>query len=107
MPTYTLTQGDLEPPLVLQLMDGAAPVDLSQAVAVEFSMANSSGQRAYGPMQVQDARTGMVAYHWRAGETSWPGLFNATVRVTWPGGRPQTFPSVRQLQVSVQRDTSR
>lgn len=98
--------GDLEPALEVQLLDGTTPVDLTNALSVEFTMrerTNPSVIRARGTMSVADQRLrpGVVRYAWQAGDTARVGTYAAEVRVTWPGDRPQTFPSRRYLLIEV------
>lgn len=109
----TFKVGDLEPPLEVQLLDGATAVNLSNAVGVDFVMRDrvSTGAavgvvRARGAMAVADQalRPGVVTYRWQPGDTDRAGVFSAEVRVTWPGDRPQTFPSRRYLLVELLAD---
>lgn len=109
MDRYVIKQNDLEPSFEVQLLDGTTPVDLTSAVDVLFLMkSRKTGIKATGTMVVADQTVadnrGIVRYDWQTGDTDTVGSFNAEVQVTWPTGRPQTFPANQYVLIDVQRD---
>lgn len=89
---HRMKQHDLEPPLRLVVLDGTAPVDLTNAVDVVLIV---GGIIDRAPMEADPDQTtnrGHVKYDWQSGDTAAIGEFDFEVEVMWPTGRPQTFP---------------
>ncbi len=103
---HRIKQGDLEPPLEIQLTSGADPVNLTGAARVRFIMSSKAGTKVDADMVVADqsTRPGVVRYIWQLGDTDTIGSFNAEVQVVWPADRPQTFPSYQYFVIDVTRD---
>lgn len=106
--TVYLKVGDLAPKLQLTLTDDTTgqPVDLTAADTVTLVMSDREGTLVidHRAMDVTDAAAGEVEADWQAGDTAEAGIYRAEVVVTWPGPRPQTFPSKGHLTVSVAGD---
>lgn len=97
-----LRTGDLEPALELTLTDETgARVDLANATDVTLVLVR---QGPADTAAVEHAMTkdqddndpdthGDVSYAWASGDTDDEGTYRYVVRVTWPGNKPQTFPS--------------
>lgn len=101
---FPIKRNDLLPDLVVTLLDGTTPVNLTAAVSVRFVMSNRTGVKVDEPMAVTDATAGEVTYSWQPGDTDTKGLFNAEIEVMWPGDKPQTFPAEGYFQVAVGED---
>ncbi len=100
---HRMKQHDLEPPLRLVVLDGTAPVDLTNAVDVVLIV---GGIIDRAPMEADPDQTtnrGHVKYDWQSGDTDTIGEFNFEIEVMWPGDRPQTFP-VKSYAVLVVED---
>lgn len=105
---YTMKAHDLEPSFEVQLLDGTIPVDLTSVVSALFLMKTRKGIKVAGLMTIPDQsilmNVGIVRYDWVSGDTDTPGTFTAEVQVTWPGGRPQTFPASRYVTIQIDKD---
>lgn len=99
---------DLEPALVLRVLTGDAPQDISEATSARLIVSNRLGVKINAAMEILDDGTeemrGLVRYSWVSGDTDTPGDFKTEVEVTWPGSRPQTFPSEGYLVTRVSKD---
>lgn len=112
MPSSTvIKQGDLMPPLVLTLLDGAARVDLTAAQWVRVRMSKKTSLppivdalATVHPDQSEDGgHRGEVQYNWQQGDTDVAGTYLLEVEVMWPLG-PQTFPAEGYGQVKITDD---
>lgn len=105
-----MKQHDLEPPFSATLYDGTdeltrVPVNLTAATAVVFILKRKGvliiDRRA---MTVDDAAGGAVSMTWNAGDTDLTGAHQAEIEVTWPTGRPQTFPANGTITIFIEAD---
>lgn len=102
--------GDLTPPLVVDLTDTdettnpptTTPVDLTPATAVHVKATQGGVVLFDDAAPARDNAAGVVTHQWAAGETDIPGRMFVEVRVTWPGGKPQTFPDKGELTVDIE-----
>jgi hypothetical protein len=106
---FIIKQHDLEPSLLIRLLDGTASVDLTNAGSVQFFMRDSAGALTVNSfMAILDqtvlANKGLVAYHWALGDTATPGTYQCEIQVNWMGSRPQTFPVNKYFNVVVRPD---
>lgn len=106
---FYLKQHDLSPALRVRLLDDATPVDLTNAVSVTLLMrSRRTGLKVSAPMTVADQTDtdtlGVVTYQWQTGDTDTPGDFQTEIQVTWPLGRPQTFPARGHITTVIERD---
>lgn len=104
-----IKQHDLEPDLEIQLLSDTDPVDLSQAQSALFLMSSrKTGLKAFGSMTIADqtvtSTLGVVTYTWQPGDTDTVGDYNGEVQITWPVGKPQTFPANGYFTVTIQKD---
>lgn len=98
-----LKQGDLLPPLIVDLTDNGAPVDLTAATAVRIYGVRGATQIINAAGTVTDPTTGRVTRDWATGDTDIPGRIHLEVVVTW-AGREQTFPPLGSLAVDIDPD---
>lgn len=100
MTDFYLKEGDTSPSITATLQDAAGnAVDLTQATEVKFHMAlRPEPGEVHGTAKVSadadkvDATNGEVRYDWAATDTDTPGIYDAEWRVTWTGGRIESFP---------------
>lgn len=93
---FPIKQGDLYPPIEATLKNRKTgqPIDLTNAVSVEFRMRNRvSGAIISGVGAFAHRKQGRVRYQWVAGNTAIVGDYDCEWVVTWPGPAPQTVPS--------------
>lgn len=109
---FTIKQHDLLPALVVTLLDGTTPVDLTDVITARLLMRNlSAGLKVSALMTVLDQsdadNLGKVQYEWVGTDTDTVGGFKAEIEVIWPGDKPQTFPASKTLKyftITVQND---
>jgi hypothetical protein len=112
MPEFSIRQNDLLDPIRSVLKDAnGAIVDLTLATGVKFQMSVLNADGTLGASKVNAAATidspataGAVRYNWAVGDTDTAGNFAATWQVTWPSGKPQTFPTVTNQTVLIAPD---
>lgn len=105
MTTFRIKQHDLEPPLQIDLSGSTG--DLNGVVS--WKVIGKRGTTVVFTDTAPDHAVGtpttaLVTHHWVAGETDVVGVINIEVEVTWPTGRPQTFPPAGYNQVKVTAD---
>ena len=101
---FPIKRGDLLPTLVVTLLDGTTPVDLTAATSARFLMRSlKTGLKVDGTVTVLDqtTSTGKVEYEWADGDTDTVGVYQAEIEVLWPGNKPQTFPANGYFSVKV------
>lgn len=109
MATFYIKQHDLLPKLVVTLLEGETPVDLTLATSARFLMRNIlAGLKVTAVADVLDQTNpdnlGKVSYTWAGLDTDTVGKFNGEIEITWPGGKTQTFPAHKYFTVDVQND---
>jgi len=97
--TYEIKQNDTFPPLRLRLISGTVAANLTNATIV-LRIAGI-GSRT---MVVEDAAQGIVRYDWQAIDTASEGIFNAEVKIQYPGTARQTIPTVGQIAIRIHRE---
>lgn len=103
--TLHLKRGDLEPALVVELLDGDTPLTgLGGATTVRVLIRSRTGLIVDDPTPDVDPTAATVTHQWAPGETDTPGVHRAEVEVTWPGQRPRTFPPAGFLPVHIHHD---
>ena len=90
---YSLVQGDLGEPLVVDLAVTAAISALATAQSVQLRWAKPDGTVSTVAMAVVDAVAGTVQRVWVAGDTDQAGLHKGQVLVTDVSGNPITDPN--------------
>lgn len=106
---FIIKQHDLEPSLLIKLLDGTTAVDLTNAVSVQFLMRDAAGAlKVNGFMTILNqsitANVGLVSYPWVLGDTDTTGTYTCEIQVNWLGSRPQTFPVNKYFNVVVRPD---
>lgn len=92
--SYSIGQGDLDPPIEFPLTVNGVAVDISDVVATPALLwIRPDLSTASVSLIFVDKPSGRVARLWQAGDTSIPGLHRARVQVIRADGNPQTFPS--------------
>lgn len=99
MPT-TLVAGDLEPDLILQLLEdsglgngGVRSMSLVGASSLELRVRRPDGSTVTRAATIEDAERGMVRYIWTPDDTAQVGQHRGLVVITWENGERQTVPS--------------
>lgn len=102
MDKFVISQGDTSPAIEAELQDSSGvPVPLDDATA-EFLMRDENSNLVISETAFRDPNeTGIVVYEWRHGDTSDPGVYRATWRVTYDDGAVETFPNSGYLTVYV------
>ena len=106
MADFTIKQNDRLPEIQGQCVDADGnPVDLTGATAVAFHMktAEAGSPKVNSAGVIVDAPTGIVKYAWAAVDTDTAGDYLAEFEVNF-GGKTQTFPNVRNLEITVVDD---
>ncbi len=98
--------GDTLPAILTSLTDATgAPIDLTSALSVTFSMALEGSSDltvdAATAEFVGSKSAGVVQYAWGDGDTDAPGMYEAAFTVAWPTGS-QTFPANDAIRILVQ-----
>lgn len=96
MADFYVSQGDLTPPIQTTLLaaDGKTPQDLTNCTLVfRFQRADRTGVVREAAASIITPTGGVVRYDWNAGDTAAPGLYSCEWIVTFPGGKPGTWPS--------------
>lgn len=110
---FTIKRNDLLPVYRAQLLQtdpetgDAVAVDLTEATAVKFIMAQASGGTGVAKVNsaaaIDDAANGIISYTWTTSDTSLEGTFNVEFEVTF-AGKPQTFPADGYLTIKIVAD---
>ncbi|RTL23231.1 MAG: hypothetical protein EKK55_13500 [Rhodocyclaceae bacterium] len=91
---FTITQGDLDPDLVLTVVNKAGQAQsLAAAVSVTAYMLHlSSGLKLSPPAAISDVDGGEVTVSWAPSFTATPGVYRVWLRFVFTGGKPRTVP---------------
>lgn len=104
-----MTQGDLHPPIQIDLSDADSDVDFGQLDNSDYTIiAEKAGNILFtehpdSKTVAQDGKSVTLLREWGEGETSDVGRIYVRVVVMWPDGRPQTFPAGAPLYLDVRR----
>lgn len=101
---FFIKQGDLEPPLELEV--GGSAGDLTDVT--EWRVIGSrNGEEVFDTAGTfvpgATPQQGVVKHTWNAGETDELGSMDVEARALWPGDRPQTFPPKNYCRVVVSK----
>lgn len=106
--TDKIKRGDLLPTWRVTLYDGEAvagnEVDLSTATGVVIIGKMDDTVIIDRRAATSANATGEVTMEWQAADTDTAGAILFEVEVTWPGGKPQTFPVDDYLVTTVYED---
>jgi hypothetical protein len=102
---FFIKQGDLEPPLDLQVSGSSG--DLS-GVSSWTVTGSRNGDLVFEDTAANftpgaNATSGVVTHDWVAGETDILGSMDVEATAIWPGDRPQTFPPRKYCRVVVSK----
>jgi hypothetical protein len=102
MVDFEIAKDDLEPPIPGIILTNGVRVPLTTATGVRFIMWNpvTGVVKVAAAAVVTNAAQGEVEYRWALGDTDTPGVYSAEWEITWPVGRPQTWPP-KKPKVSV------
>lgn len=106
--TVGFKQGDLEPPLVIDITGEGADlngVETWRVIGRRRGSADLVIDAANIPeVDPEDPSKAVVTHHWEPPETDTLGVLLIEVEAEWPGGRKQTFPSTGYVQVRITDD---
>lgn len=94
MVDFEMGQNDLLPVFAFTLTQNGAAVDLTGSTLMFHMRPQAAGAavKVSAAAVITGALTGQGEYRWIDGDTDTPGTFVAEVEVTFPSGKPQTFP---------------
>ena len=111
---FTLQANDLLPSIQGIASTKAGPVDLTAATSVKFIMRSADATflpSFTGPPKVNAAAafdgartTGGLRYDWVTGDTATPGNYVAQFSATFPGTKPQSFPTTTYITITILAD---
>ena len=103
MEAFYIKRGDTSPAIRYALLP--ATVVLTGAT-VRFQMRARNGATVIDAAAVVVTATGTptVEYSWQAGDTATAGLFEAEFRVTYAGGKIETFPNSGFIAIRISED---
>ena len=85
---------DTEPPLTGTVTSSGTALDVTVAEAVDVHIHRPDGTVLNRPAVVTSPGTGAWSFPWETGDLNTRGTYRVEVQITWPGGRPQTTPTV-------------
>lgn len=105
----TMVRGSLKPDLEIVITDAAGAATFTGVSASDVTVIGEqngqivmSGQPdTFTPSP--DGKSATVKRAWHLGETDNQGRMWVTVRVNWPGTKPQTFPDDAGLRLDITR----
>lgn len=104
---FEIKQHDLEPPLVSDLSGSAGDLTTPgitwKVVAAYMNLAPAWTDNA-PTVVILSPTSATVTHNWVAGQTDVVGTQLITVKATWPGSRPQSFPEDDYKRVRVVAD---
>lgn len=106
MTDFWIKQDDLLPEITATLRDGAgAAVDLaSAAVAFKMRLAGGTTLKVNAAATIVSAPLGQVKYTWTGTDTDTVGDYEAEWQVTFPSGKPETFPNDGYTLIKIAAD---
>jgi len=95
VPTFALTQDDLDPSLVVAMRnaDGKAYVPQAGSTATFKMVHRGTGLIITGAASIGGANGDQLTYDWQAGQTAKVGEYDAQFKVLAPGGHTISFPT--------------
>lgn len=100
--TLVLKRGDRLPSLTATLTDAGVPVDLTTVQAIR-AVGVRRGVTIFDKAVTGD-ENGVVVVDFDEGDTDQLGYIKVEFVVTWPNGKPQTFPPDGEVRVRVSLD---
>ncbi|HEY9415894.1 MAG TPA: hypothetical protein VIQ30_14115 [Pseudonocardia sp.] len=106
MTTFRIKQHDLEPPVVIDVSGSAGDLTTVMSWKVIGKRGTTVVFTDASPVVVVNdpPTSAAITHNWVAGETDTAGVISIEVEATWPGDRPQTFPSSGYSVVRVEPD---
>jgi hypothetical protein len=105
---YTLTAGDLEPPIQAHLTLNGLPIPYDAAMVVELVLGiRFTGIQFTGVATLLDQATMHWEYAWVEGDTLIAGRYDGLWRVTYPGDRIMTLDNDGYFSLFIQRPPGR
>ena len=98
MADFEIKRNDLLPAFRVPLFADGAPLDLTNALSVDFIMKSTGSPDGItvinAPAVIETPKTGgIVRYDWALGDTAVAGAYTAEVEIHWSGSKPQTAPT--------------
>ena len=105
---FFIKQGDLEPPLDLEVSGSSGDLNDVDSWTV---IGSRNGEVVFEDTAADftigaTPQSGVVRHVWVAGETDDLGSMDIETKAIWPGNRPQTFPPRNYCRVVVSRSLS-
>ena len=91
--------GDTAPDFTATLSSAGAPANLTGATPIEVHFVKPSGTVLVRVPSIVAPLAGTIAYTWVTGDLSEAGAWQWKVKVTFAGGRIQTFPGASNFLV--------
>jgi hypothetical protein len=109
--THHVKRGDTAPEFRVRVLDGTTPINLASAQEVRLAIVDPRDPSALlvdAVMTVddQDDFTGRVSYGWDPDDLSIAGIYRGDIKVSWPDGTTQTFPSDGYIRFVVLEDVA-
>jgi hypothetical protein len=99
---FFIKQGDLEPPLLLEVSGASGDLNGVESWLVIGSRNGEPVFEEEGDFTPgANPQSGVVKHTWSPGETDDIGSMDVETRAIWPTGRPQTFPPRNYCRVVV------
>jgi hypothetical protein len=99
---FFIKQGDLEPPLMLEVSGASGDLNGVESWLV---IGSRNGDVVFEEAGVftpgVNPQSGVVKHTWSAGETDLLGSMDVETRAMWPDNRPQTFPPRNYCRVVI------
>lgn len=111
---FAIQANDLLPSIQGIASTKGAPVDLTNATSVRFIMRSADaafvpsftgGPKVNAAAVFDGSKTGGgLRYDWTTGDTATPGNYVAQFSATFPGAKPQTFPTTTYITITILAD---
>lgn len=99
----TMKKGDLLPDLVITVTGvGGAVVNLTTATTITVIGEMEGAAVPLFQRAATGNASGVVTMAWQPGDTATAGRLNISVKVVWPGTKPQHFPASSFLSVDIE-----
>lgn len=107
MTDFTIKEGDLLPEIqcsLSSLTSGAIPNLSGATVRFIMTIKGAVSTKVDAPAEIVDAAGGIVKYAWVTGDTDTAAKYIAEWEVTFPSGKPETFPNFKNMDILVFKD---